>query len=356
MAATLVQEATAHEENSSTNGVTITLPSSPTAGNLLVLCHGLYFQPSGGGIQSVSSGFFHRIASGDTAWYVSMNILDKVATGGEGTSIVVTHTSSHGASNTGWIGEFSGMTASPFISGSTGENTDSASNVTSRTSGSSDTDTVNAALIIAAFGMTMNEGPYSSEAFTNSFTLRDSHYGTSGTADHGIVVATREVSSSGTYDTTFSWTPATECNACIAAYQVTSVTVLQITVADAIVITDTGVGNFPVLHITATQGVTVGEMALPSVGSGNNKNTMLISGDQADINGTLDTVLYTSNSGYTGPDTLTVISTNATNNVDTDTVAMTVVAATAAATFDVETLADAPPYRRHFSATKKETP
>jgi hypothetical protein len=95
------------------------------------------------------------------------------------------------------------MTATPFISGSTGESVDSATIVTSTVSGNSDTGSVNDALLIAAWGQTMDEGTPTGEAFTNSFTLEGEIDANPGTSDHRAVVATRIVSSSGTYSTTY---------------------------------------------------------------------------------------------------------------------------------------------------------
>jgi hypothetical protein len=170
------------------------------------------------------------------------------------------------------------------------------------------------------------------------------------------VVATRIVSSSGTYSTTYSWTPATETNGCIAAYQITSVSVLQVSVTDTVTVAESVTALFPTLFCSASDAMVIAESVLASPGSGNNMKTLLITGPQADINGTLKTILYTSDSGYTGADTLTMMSTNATNNVDTDVVNITVIAVPAGAPEEVETLAEAPAHRRHFAQTKKAQP
>jgi hypothetical protein len=96
----------------------------------------------------------------------------------------------------------------------------------------------------------------------------------------------------------------------IGGFSGTTVSVLTIAVTDSVTVgetVDAGVTNF---QVVVADAVTVGEDVLVSVGSGNGMATLLLSGTQADINATLATVLYTSNSGYTGPDTLTITSTN----------------------------------------------
>jgi hypothetical protein len=135
-----------------------------------------------------------------------------------------------------------------------------------------------------------------------------------------------------------------------------SVNTLSVAVEDSVTVGESAGMDVSNYMISVADAVTVGETTIISVGSGNDKATMLITGTQTGINNTLATLQYTSNSGYTGADTLTVVSTNLTSNVDTDTVAITVVGATSSSTFDVETLAEAPAHRRHFAQTKKEQP
>ena len=212
MSPTLEQEATSVQIGNA-NGTTFTI-TTPTSGNLLSLCHGMYWI-SASLEKAVCSGFTHRVFVGNAA---SMNILDKIATGDEGTSLVVTHELSRAAENSGWVGEYSGMTATPFITGSTNNNTSGPSSVTSRSPGGSNTGSVAAALIIAALGHAMVGSPtgFSVDA---SFAIEGSVNGTAGANDHGSKIATRVVSSAGTYTPTFSWTGATYANTVIAAYE-----------------------------------------------------------------------------------------------------------------------------------------
>jgi len=119
--------------------------------------------------------------------------------------------------------------------------------------------------------------------------------------------------------------------------------------SDSVTITESVTVFLPTLTIVCTEAVTIGESVLTSAGSGTGFATMLITGVQADINATLLTVMYTSNSGYTGADTLTMTSTNATNNTDTDTVGIAVVPAASASDYDVVTLAEAPIHRRRVT-------
>jgi len=103
------------------------------------------------------------------------------------------------------------------------------------------------------------------------------------------------------------------------------------------------------LFVSVSQAVTVGESAMASSGSGNNMKTLLITGIQADINATVASLLYTSDSGFTGADTLTVRSENATSNVDIDVAALQIISSPPVPKADVITLTDAPAHRRRVN-------
>ena len=85
-------------------------------------------------------------------------------------------------------------------------------------------------------------------------------------------------------------------------------------------------GDLSTVQLTVTSGtlnVTLQGAASISAGA-NGSATFTLSGDQADINATLATLIYQGNLGYSGADTLTVLSTDDTARTDSDNVAITV--------------------------------
>ena len=85
-------------------------------------------------------------------------------------------------------------------------------------------------------------------------------------------------------------------------------------------------GNLSTVQLAVTQGtlnVTLSGSATISAG-GNGTNTLTLSGSQADINATLASLSYQGNLNYTGPDTLTMTSTDSNAATDVDVVGITV--------------------------------
>ncbi|MCS6288724.1 MAG: DUF4347 domain-containing protein [Nitrospira sp.] len=88
--------------------------------------------------------------------------------------------------------------------------------------------------------------------------------------------------------------------------------------------------------LNGTVSVTLQGMATISAGS-NGSTTLTLSGSQADINATLTTLAYQGAFNFTGSDTLTVTSTDATSGSDVDTVAITVTSQNDAPTLSANT-------------------
>ena len=87
-------------------------------------------------------------------------------------------------------------------------------------------------------------------------------------------------------------------------------------------------GNLSTVQLTVTQGmvtVTLSGGATISAGA-NGTNTLTISGTETDINATLASLIYQGSFNYTGPDTLTVTSTDGNSATDVDVVGITVTA------------------------------
>ncbi len=113
-------------------------------------------------------------------------------------------------------------------------------------------------------------------------------------------------------------------NAVPGAQTVVEDTSLAIT---GISVTDVN-GNLSTVQLSVTNGtlnVTPSGSATISAGA-NSSSTLTLSGSQADINATLASLVYQGNLNFNGADTLTVVSTDATANTDTDMVAITVTA------------------------------
>ncbi|HYC53038.1 MAG TPA: DUF4347 domain-containing protein, partial [Gemmatimonadaceae bacterium] len=93
----------------------------------------------------------------------------------------------------------------------------------------------------------------------------------------------------------------------------------QISVSDA----ESDVATTQLSVSNGTLVVTLAGGASITAGA-NGSNTLTLSGGQAAINATLATLVYTSNPAFTGTDTLTVLSTDATSVTDSDTVSILV--------------------------------
>jgi fibronectin-binding autotransporter adhesin len=83
--------------------------------------------------------------------------------------------------------------------------------------------------------------------------------------------------------------------------------------------------NMSTTKLTVTHGkLTIGSLVGgASISSGaNNSSTLTLSGTQTQINAALATLSYHGNQDYNGPDSLVVVSTDAQNNVDTNTISI----------------------------------
>lgn len=208
--------------NSTPSSTLVLSLTGATAGNLLVAVPGYYYFDASVNFPTITD-FTRRVTGGNGNFEVNQSILDKIAVGGE-TNLTVNFTTSQ--ENSGWIGEYSGMTSSPYVgSGSTDPAT---TNVTSRSSGTVDTATPSKpnCLLIAAWGLEQSASPATFTYAPTSFVEEASVNGTQGESDHMTRVATRVVSaSSAAYECTMSWTNAVEAAGVIAAYEYSTATV-----------------------------------------------------------------------------------------------------------------------------------
>lgn len=195
MAITLKQSGTS--TGGSGTSRTPALGVGATAGNLLV---------AGVVVSSSSAGFttptgwtllHHYQASGalNFAFYYRVS---------DGTETNVTMSWVNTLQSNAFIAEYEGWTGTPTLDQSAENETNLASATTSCSSGSITT-TQAACLLVAAFGSDSYNNVDGGRAYSDSFAERVAYNSGSGTRP-GIFLADREVSSTGTYDTTFSTT------------------------------------------------------------------------------------------------------------------------------------------------------
>lgn len=303
MSPTFEQSVVAENEGS-VNGVTFTI-TNPTAGNLLVICHGNADGNSNS--PSVASGFNPDETAVPANFGPSMGILSKIASGSEGTSLAVTHTTSEADPNSGWFAEISGMASVSFTDGFNNV-PDAGSGVTSR-SGGSITTTIADTLLIGAFGYTMDGSPTSFTYDPTSYTQQAFIEGLAGASDHGTRICTRVVSSIGTYTPTLSWTGSNRCSGVHGAFVIDAATGPTITIPTGYIPTNnlgprtiSGIsvteGDDPTSLVTFTCTLGKGTMTMTASGSsaisGNGTNAIsIIGGSEADINNTLATFAFT---------------------------------------------------------------
>lgn len=230
MSPTLEQQVAYIKEDTDADGSTVTI-TAPDSGNLLVLCHGYYWRGTSPGEPTASANsqtFTRRGYAGTANFEVLQSILDRVANGSEGTSVVVTNGGTSQENSGGFL-EYSGMTSDPFVAISAGADGGSG-DVTSIGTGNVDTDTPNVAdtLLIATFG---TDGTSTSWGYTNSFSEILESQSSGGGSDHSTRIATRVVSAeSATYNSTASWTTGVVAAGIVAAYAIEVATPPAITI------------------------------------------------------------------------------------------------------------------------------
>lgn len=305
MSPTLEQEVTGIE-NGAADGLTFTI-STPTANNLLVIVHGHYWTAATP-TQSASTGFTHHVMAADpTSFRNTINMLSKIATGSEGTSLVITNGGTS-QENSGHVQEWSGMETTSYTDGFDDDSSNLANDVTSQISGSITTTNADD-LLIAGFGMETGQGALSNFAYTNSFVQDNVVQGVASQTDHASAVASRVVSSTGTYSTTQTHTTACICVGVIGAFKIATGTPPVVTdpgdatwavkgVARAIPITVVYTdGTTVTLRFQCTEAegdgtVTLSGSATISAGT-NGTHDFTVSGSITDVTATALTYTYT---------------------------------------------------------------
>lgn len=170
--------------------------SAAGAGNLLVAVCAI--DKSSGGFTAYPSGFtpIYEYDSANVSWHISY----RIAAGGE-TSLSWTWTTSR--TSTQWVGEYSGLSATPLDQTQTANSGTTA--VTSQTTGTTATTTQANELAIVLCADDTWGNMSSGRAWTNSFT-EVSFYEATGSSRPGISVAEKSLSSTGTVESTFSTT------------------------------------------------------------------------------------------------------------------------------------------------------
>ena len=180
--------------------VTAVLGSTPTEGNLLTAV----VYAVGIAIENMSiAGFSLAVSTEYSSVPKDIGLWYKVAGAAESTSVVATGT---GSSNIEIIvQEWAGVNALDQIA-----NSDNTGAVTEKTSGTTASTSSNDELLLAAWGLGAVSG--GSESYTNSFTV------VRATTNAALFVAKRIVSSTGAYESTFSWDTSRIAGGLIATF------------------------------------------------------------------------------------------------------------------------------------------
>jgi hypothetical protein len=201
MAITKVQGVTV--ATAATNTVTTSFTNTPTSGNLLiaVLQSTANGTPTGDSVTGFT--FAVRVQQGGAA---HLALYYKVAGASESKNVVGTWTSSTNLNLA--IMEWSGITSATLDK--TASTATTGSGVTSRSSGTTATTTANIELCIAAFGQ---GNTTTAQSFSNSFTDEFSP------DTVPMAIASLITSSTGTYETTESWTTSRVAGGLIATFK-----------------------------------------------------------------------------------------------------------------------------------------
>ena len=183
--------------------VTASFPSTPAEGNLMIALGG---GNTDGSTNASISGWTNAVYTKIGTTANTLGLWYKVAGAAESKDVTLNWTDS--VSTYLIIEEWTGLSATPLDKIANVDNTGA---VESQSSGTTDTTTVADELCLAGFGM---GSTISDESWSNSFVLekRDS-------STPKFLLGSRIVFSTGTYETTLSWTTARACGSLIATFK-----------------------------------------------------------------------------------------------------------------------------------------
>jgi len=181
--------------------VTASFVSTPTEGNLMIA---LGRGSTDGSTRASISGWTNAVYTMTISTANTMGIWYKVAGASEPKDVTLDWTSS--TTTYLAIEEWTGLMATPLDKVA---NVDNTGLVTSKSSGTTDTTTVADELCLAGFGLGTI---VSEETWSNSFTLECVY-------NHKFFLGSRIVSSTGTYETTLSWTTSVLAGGLIATFK-----------------------------------------------------------------------------------------------------------------------------------------
>lgn len=175
--------------------VTVTIATA-VSGNLLISA---FSQDKSAGTITIPTDFI--LINQDVTTDVSVSVAYKIAVGGE-TSITWTCTGGGGSGGAGWVGEYSGLTATPLDQKA--EEANSGSAVTSKSTGITGETAQSNELALAYLAIDSASNFQTGRAWTNNFSEIDVYVPGSGAA--GISIARKDLVATGTVETTFSTT------------------------------------------------------------------------------------------------------------------------------------------------------
>jgi hypothetical protein len=195
MAGTQVQQKLAYVNSAGSTSITVTLDSTATSGNLLLAY--LTVDKSSGAI-TVPTGFtlIHDYVSSS----VSIAMAYKFSDGTE-TAITWNHANARSMKQAQVL-EYSGLNTFDVAA----EANSGATSVTSQTSGTTATTASTSARAFALFGSDSKGNTDAGVAYTNSFTSTYTDPGGINTGCSGLYSAEKDLSATGTQETTFSTT------------------------------------------------------------------------------------------------------------------------------------------------------
>ena len=200
MAISKVQDAAFIQEADAS--VTKSFPNTPTEGNLMIA---LGRGSTDGSTNASISGWTNAVYTTTGTTANTLGLWYKVAGAAESKDVTLNWTDS--ITTYLVIEEWTGLSATPLDKIA---NVDNSGGVTSKSSGTTDTTTVDDELCMAGFGM---GNTVSAESWSNSFVQEYVNAG------HLFFLGSLIVSSTGTYETTLSWTTTRVCGGLIATFK-----------------------------------------------------------------------------------------------------------------------------------------
>jgi hypothetical protein len=191
----LLQMGRVHGPNASTT-LTVTMPSTPTSGNLLVFC--MAGDKNNGALTLAGWTITHSLTSTSVSLYQAYKVSD-----GTEATVVPTWATSSTSGNTAWVGEYAQTGSGSWELKGSASNITTEATEASKSTGTTGTISNPPGIAVACAGQD-SEPTAPTVTWTNSFIYKYYAKGAGGRGTLGV--AERPVTSATTYETTFSYT------------------------------------------------------------------------------------------------------------------------------------------------------